>query len=112
MKNRFAHSLEALESRIAPAAVLTVSRSILTIHSDADGESLSILQGADGTIDVLDASNHSVMPTGHAQVVRGIIFIGGPGADAPDTKLQAGLRDPYGNIAARSLPAGFVINDP
>ncbi|HEV7403426.1 MAG TPA: hypothetical protein VGO11_10880 [Chthoniobacteraceae bacterium] len=111
MKSRLAHSLEALESRIAPAAVLSLSsRFILTIHTDAAGADLTIVQGADGKIDVLDAT-HSLMPTGHPQKVSGIVYQGGAGNDFTTTKLQNGLMNDRGYLIGPSLPGGFIISE-
>jgi hypothetical protein len=113
MNTRLAHSLEALESRIAPAATLSISsRFILTIHSDADGESLTIVQGGDGKIDVLDEANQSIMPSGHPQKVRGIVFLGGMGDDQTVTRLQNGLVNDHGFLIGPSLPGGYVVSDP
>lgn len=107
--------IESLESRIAPAAVVSVDpiKLIAMIDADPGGDNLSIVQGVDGLIDILDNANGgaSLTPSGAPEQIRGIIYRGGAGDDVTVTQLQNGIVGVAGGIDEASLPEGFVITD-
>ena len=107
------HQIEALEARIAPAATVVIDpvKLIATITADPVGDDITIIQDSSGLIDILNNANAnaSLTPSGTAEVILGIIYLGGVGDDKTLTQLQNGLLDVDGFITKPALPEGFII---